>query len=278
VTADAVQDLARRGHLYPSVILHGAGPEARQEVAVQLGQTLLCERDAPARPCSAAPCRHCARVHWPGSGQERFHPDFHVLERDLRTSTSVDATKNFLKEAQVAPFEARGQVFVIAAADSLTGEAANALLKALEEPHETSPRNFFLLAPSQFDLLPTLRSRSLALYLGPAEVLDPAEVQRLAEPLAACLEAHARTGAVIHLLAAATVLSGAGDFKDVRAGRPWALAARALVQCSEGQPQSRRRRLLDLAQALLEAPALRLRSIAADRILEGLLVRHLAMP
>ena len=82
-----------------------------------------------------------------------------VLERDLKTSTSVEATKSFLQAAQLSPFEARGQVFVIASADTLTGEAANALLKTLEEPHSGAPRHFVLLAPSRFDLLPTVRSR-----------------------------------------------------------------------------------------------------------------------
>lgn len=281
MSLDGVLALARQGNLYPSVILHGSSPEGRQEAAVALARTLLCERPLATRPCPPeAPCGACHRIVWPGTspkGEELFHPDFRVQERDLKTSTSVDAVKTFLKEAQVAPFEARGQVFVLASAESLTGGAANALLKALEEPYETSPRNFFLLAPSQFDLLPTLRSRSLAVYLGPAEVLDPAEIQRLREPLAACLEAHARTGAAVHLLAAATVLASAGDFKDVRAGRPWALAARTVVECAEAQPPQRRRPLLDLAEALLRAPEMRLRAVSAERILEGLLVRHLVL-
>ena len=78
--------------------------------------------------------------------------------------TSVGATKAFLREAQVSPFEARGQVFVIANAETLSGEAANALLKTLEEPPPSSPRHFLLLAPSQLDLLPTL-AKSLAVAL-----------------------------------------------------------------------------------------------------------------
>ena len=79
--------------------------------------------------------------------------------------------KSLLHEAQLSPFEARGQVFVVANAESLIGGAADTLLKAMEEPYETAPRNFLLLAPSQFDLLPTLRSRSLSLYLGAGEGL-----------------------------------------------------------------------------------------------------------
>ena len=38
-----------------------------------------------------------------------FHPDFHLLSRDLKTSTSAEATRVLLRQAQLSPFEARGQ-------------------------------------------------------------------------------------------------------------------------------------------------------------------------
>ena len=109
----------------------------------------------------------CARIAPPADGDEsRFHPDFAWLERDLKTSTSAEATRDLMRAAQLSPYEARGQVFVIADAASLSGEAADSLLKAIEEPALSAPRHFLLLAASRFDLPPTLRSRSLALYLG----------------------------------------------------------------------------------------------------------------
>ena len=67
--------------------------------------------------------------------------DVGVLRRDLKTSTSVDATRELLRLTQQSPFEARGQVLVIAEAESLTPEAANALLKQLEEPPTSAPRD-----------------------------------------------------------------------------------------------------------------------------------------
>ncbi|HSF44299.1 MAG TPA: hypothetical protein VLT87_31215, partial [Thermoanaerobaculia bacterium] len=151
-----VLENARKGRLYPAVILHGGDEETRQRAALTLARALLCEAPSPeARPCGV--CRHCRRIVWPGSaeaGETLFHPDFQVLARDLKTSTSVEATREMLKTAQFSPFEARGQVFVVASAESLTGEAANALLKTLEEPPVSAPRNFLLLAPSRLDLLP----------------------------------------------------------------------------------------------------------------------------
>jgi hypothetical protein len=272
-------DSARRGRLYPSVILHGRDAAARQQAAVELARTLLCDAAAVDRPCGL--CRHCRRIVWPGGEKESsFHPDFQVLERDLKTSTSVEATRDLLRTAQVSPFEARGQVFVIASAETLSGEAANALLKNLEEPHVSAPRHFLLLAPSTLDLLPTLRSRSLAVFLGPAEPVDAAAVEPLARSFAAAAGSWARTGAAIYLLSAAEALTAAGGWEDPRAARPWATAAAAVLRSLELDPETTppaRRARLALAEALLGGPALRLRAVPAERILEGLVARHLAV-
>jgi len=282
LTYTAALASARQGRLYPSVILDGGGVEARRSAALELARALLCEEPPEARPCGV--CRHCRRIVWPGGEGTAFHPDFQVLERDLKASTSVDATREMLKIAQVSPYEARGQVFVVASAESLTGEAANALLKTLEEPHVSAPRNFFLLAPSRLDLLRTLRSRSLAIFLGPAEPVDPAVIEPLARAFSAAVRAWSATGSPVYLLSAAAALAGVGGWEDPRSGRPWALSASAVLRSlaleeegGEGAGAAGRRARLALAEALLEAPALRLRGITAERILEGLVARHLAV-
>ncbi|HSF41684.1 MAG TPA: hypothetical protein VLT87_17930, partial [Thermoanaerobaculia bacterium] len=170
-----------------------------------------------------------------------------------------------------------GQVFVVASAESLTGEAANALLKTLEEPPVSAPRNFLLLAPSRLDLLPTLRSRSLSVFLGPAVPVDSETIEPIVRAFGAAASAWAASGSPIYLLSAAAALSGAGGWEDPRSGRPWALAAAAVLRSlAAGDPDAAvRRSRLALAEALLEAPALRLRGITAERILEGLVARHL---
>jgi hypothetical protein len=281
VNLEHVLDLARRGELYPGVILHGATDEVRRAAAEKLARTLLCAAEPGARPCGV--CNHCRRLRVEPTAEgkrsdERFHPDFAVLERDLKTSTSVDATKTLLRGAQVSPFEARGQVFVVAAAETLSGEGANALLKTLEEPHTSAPRHFLLLAPAREDLLPTVRSRCLSVYLGAAAELPEAEVAALAERFGGIVGEFARSRATVFLLAAATRLEAAGDFKDPRAGRGWALAARAIVQArAHHAPPELSRPLLALAEELLaRGPELRLRGIGAARILDGLVAKHLA--
>jgi DNA polymerase III, delta subunit len=275
---------ARQGRLSPSVILDGGDAETRRRAALELARTLLCDAAPASRPCGV--CRHCRRIVWAvaaDAGATPFHPDFQVLERDLKASTSVDATRELLRSAQVSPFEARGQVFVIASAESLTGEAANALLKNLEEPYTSAPRNFFLLAPSRLDLLPTLRSRSLAVFLGAAEPVDQAAVDPLARAFSAAVAAYAESCSPIYLLSAAAALAAAGGWDDPRSGRPWGVAAAAVLRSLDslapaGRTAADRRARLALAEALLEAPVLRLRGIAAERILEGLVSRHLSRP
>jgi DNA polymerase-3 subunit delta' len=284
-----VQALSRAGRLYPSLILHGSDDAGRRAAAAELARTLLCEQGDPAaRPCGG--CRHCRRIvaspapprdgKPPKGDEERpFHPDFAVLERDAKTVTSAEATRDFLRAAHSAPFEARGQVFVVAEADTLSGEAADALLKLLEEPGLGAPRHFLLLAPSRLDLSATLRSRSLAVYLGAATREDPAKLAKLADGLAANLAQFARRRSGLDLLDAAAKLAKAGDFKDARAQVAWSAAAEVVraAAMSDATPAHLRRPLLDLAHDLLaEAPPLRLRGISAERILEGLVSRRLA--
>lgn len=220
-----------------------------------------------------------------------------MLTRDLKTVTSAEAARSWLKGAQVASFEARGQVFVVAEADSLSAEAGDSLLKAIEEPGLGNPRHFLLLAPSRLDLAPTLRSRSLAVFLGPAEPGDPEAVAALAREVGASVDRFAAGEGVHFLLDVASRLAAEDEREEPRAkGKPeasrakgkkwddpraeagWTLAAsavRAAALAPERAPETRRR-LLELAEALLVAPPWRLRGIPAERILDGLASRHLA--
>ena len=270
-------ELARQGRLYPAVILHGGSAAERAAAAGRLARVLLCAAAPAVRPCGE--CAHCRRLRWPETEVESsFHPDFHLLARDLKTSTSAEATRQLLRQAQLSPFEARGQVFVVTQAESLTPEAGDALLKAIEEPGTRAPRHFLLVAPSRLDLPATLRSRSFALFLGPAEAIAEAEVGPLAAELAVALAARERGGGGLALLASAAALARAGGWEEARATRPFHLAAAVAARAARDGalgPQLRRA-LLELAGELLVAAPWRLRGIPAERLLEGLVARHLA--
>lgn len=273
MNVDHVFDLVRAERLYPGLILHGSSADERSELAFRLARSLLCAEASDQRPCGS--CRHCARIVDPAPGgkpakQQRFHPDVVVIERDLAHSTSVEAIKGLVRTVQVSPFEARGQVFVIRSADSMTPAAANALLKSLEEPSLSAPRHFLLLTPSPSELLPTLRSRCLSVYLGPNERLEIEDRDDVLAQLEGALDRYAQTGSAVYLMAMAGILAAAVPWEDARSGAPVVGAGGLVLELAKRSDSvPRRRALLALAESILEAKEDRLRSISPLRILEA---------
>lgn len=248
--------LIAEGRLYPSIVLHGADPETRRETALTLARTILCAGEAGTPPCGA--CANCRRVDL--DPEVGFHPDFHPLERDLTTATSAAAVRRWVAEAQLAPFEARAKVFVMLEAETLGADAADVLLKVLEEPPGKAARHFLLLAPSDRELAPTIRSRSMSFYLG-----AQADSQADAEAVESLDGLFADRGADVSPRLAAEVLK-LDDWKDPRNARGWERAARVLVEVARRRQQPW---LLDLAADLLQAPRWRIRGVPAQRIVEG---------
>ncbi|WP_210480401.1 DNA polymerase III subunit delta' [Naasia sp. SYSU D00948] len=88
--------------------------------------------------------------------EARTHPDLAVLRTD-RVIISMDEVRSLVSSSQYSPSVSRYRVMVIEDADRMTERTSNLLLKALEEP---PPRTVWILcAPSEADLLPTIRSR-----------------------------------------------------------------------------------------------------------------------
>ncbi|WP_072314283.1 DNA polymerase III subunit delta' [Agrococcus sp. Marseille-P2731] len=103
----------------------------------------------------------------------RTHPDLVTLSTEGVLITIAQA-RAVVQRASLAPSTARYRVVVVEDADRMAERTSNALLKALEEP---PPETVWILcAPSEADLLPTIRSRVRTLTL---QVPDPAEVARL---------------------------------------------------------------------------------------------------
>jgi DNA polymerase-3 subunit delta' len=85
-----------------------------------------------------------------------MHSDVVLLEAGEK-DIGVDEVRTLVAEAQKYPSDGDRRCFIIDGADHLTGPAANALLKTLEEPPAAS--RFFLIAESAEYVLPTIRSR-----------------------------------------------------------------------------------------------------------------------
>lgn len=90
------------------------------------------------------------------------HPDVKIV-RTQTNELSVAQMREVVTSAYFAPASGPRRVIVIEDADRMNMQAANAILKALEEPPETTI--WILCSPSEADLLPTIRSRTRVLRL-----------------------------------------------------------------------------------------------------------------
>jgi len=117
------------------------------------GRSVAAREFAAALLCPAGGDGTCASCH---QVQVGTHPDL-MLVRPDGLSYGVKSTRELVLRAAGAPAGGRWQVVLFEDADRCTEQAANALLKAIEEP---APRTVWLLcAPSAEDLVPTIRSR-----------------------------------------------------------------------------------------------------------------------
>ena len=109
---------------------------------------------------------------------EGTHPDLRVVEPEGATSVGVEQAREVVARASMTPVEASRSVFLFPDAGALTEQAANVLLKTLEEP---SPQVVFLLvAESEDDFPSTVASRCRTVHMGrvPTDVIVEALVER----------------------------------------------------------------------------------------------------
>ncbi len=99
----------------------------------------------------------------------RTHPDFAALTTQAAV-IRIDSAREIVTTAHYAPSEGRYRVIVIEDADRMTEHTSNVLLKAIEEPPERTI--WVLCAPSEADLLPTIRSRTRSVRLVTPSVAD----------------------------------------------------------------------------------------------------------
>jgi len=103
----------------------------------------------------------------------RTHPDLGVLSTE-GVIIKIDEVKKIVASSQFSPSVSRYRVMIIEDADRMVERTSNVLLKALEEP---PPRTVWILcAPSEADLLPTIRSRVRTVRLRVPDVAAVADL------------------------------------------------------------------------------------------------------
>ncbi|MFC9984539.1 DNA polymerase III subunit delta' [Microbacterium keratanolyticum] len=103
----------------------------------------------------------------------RTHPDVTALRTDKVIITIAEA-RALVERSYFSPSAGRYRVIVVEDADRMVERTSNVLLKALEEPPERTV--WILCAPSEADLLPTIRSRVRSLRLREPDVDDVARL------------------------------------------------------------------------------------------------------
>lgn len=165
---------SRSARLPHALLLHGARGTGKLALAEHIARFLLCEAGDPERK----PCGACDGCRWFAAGS---HPDFRRLEPEAlspeplepeegepgakRGKPSIDIKIEQVRELagflNVGSHRGRFRVALVHPAEDMNANAANALLKGLEEP--PAGAFFVLVSHRPARLLPTIRSRCVAL-------------------------------------------------------------------------------------------------------------------
>ncbi len=161
----------------------GPPGSGRSNAAVAFAAALQCE--------TGSGCGRCKSCHTVLSSS---HADVHIV-RTEKLSIGVGEVRDLVRRAALSPAGDKWQVMIVEDSDRLTDQAANALLKAIEEP--TARTIWLLCAPTIEDVLPTIRSRCRLVTLTTPTADDVAAflVRTLdVEPELAASAAHASQG------------------------------------------------------------------------------------
>jgi DNA polymerase-3 subunit delta' len=206
------------------------------------GRSVAARAFAAALLCPDGGCGHCPSCRQVRAGT---HADLLVVKPE-GLSYGVKQTRELVLKAAGAPSGGRWLIVVFEDADRCTEAAANALLKAIEEP---APRTVWLLcAPSAEDLVTTIRSRCrvVTLRVPPSEAVAKVLTERDGvAPDVALAAARAAQGHVGRARRLATDASAAGRRNEVlkvpvqaTSLGPALSAAAALVKAAEDEAKA----------------------------------------
>jgi DNA polymerase III subunit delta' len=191
-----LRDMLARKHFPHAVILAGARGAGKYTLALMLAQALNClaSTDTDGLPDFCGRCANCRRIALATDLDARFaeavevreglrdadkkdtrifvqtHPDVLVIPPDPpQMMIKVDQVRKVIDTIYYRPAEARERAYIFTDS-AFMKEAANSLLKVLEEPPEFA--TIFLLSENPGELLPTIRSRSMVFPLGAVPVKE----------------------------------------------------------------------------------------------------------
>src|SRR6202043_2670452 len=197
-TIHRLREMLARKRFPHAVILSGAQGSGKYTLALMLARTLNCleQPTTDGLPDFCGRCSNCTRIAQAEDLDARFaealearenlrdtdkketrlfvqtHPDVLVIPPDPpQMMIKVDQVRHVIETIYYRPGEARERVYIFTSS-AFMKEAANSLLKVLEEPPEFA--TIFLLTENPGELLPTIRSRAMIITLAalPAEEIE----------------------------------------------------------------------------------------------------------
>lgn len=167
-----LQRSLEKGSMTHAYMFTGPPHVGKMTLAINLAQALNCQVDEI--PCGD--CESCQKI------AQRKHADVQIIsltsdcekdETKKRTEISIEQIRQIQHSASLPPFEGRYKIFIIDGAEVLSIEAANCLLKTLEEPFE---KVLFVLLAKNIRAIPdTVISRCQKLELMP---LSAGEIEK----------------------------------------------------------------------------------------------------
>src|SRR5215204_6000443 len=143
-----LQNAVRLDRVAHAYLFSGPRGTGKTTTARVLAKAINCLHDDPGlRPCNA--CLNCQAINAGAS------PD--VIEIDAASNRGIDDIRDLRERVRYAPAQLRSKVYIIDESHQITGAAANAFLKTLEEP--PGHTRFILATTDPEELLPTIVSR-----------------------------------------------------------------------------------------------------------------------
>jgi len=193
-TIHRLRDMLARDRFPHAVVLSGARGSGKYTLALMLAQVLNClnPTQTDGLPDFCGQCANCRRIAQSADLDARFaeavearealretdrketrlfvqtHPDVLIIPPDPpQMMIKVDQVRRVIETIYYRPSEARERVYIFTDS-AFMKEAANSLLKILEEPPEFA--TIILLSENSGELLPTIRSRAMVVPLSALSV------------------------------------------------------------------------------------------------------------
>ncbi len=146
----------KKNKLPSAILMLGQGGVGKRLAAVNYAKAVNCFSPVDFDSCDS--CLSCQKTD---SG---IHPDIHIIE-PINNEIKTDAIRRLEEILSLKPFEGRKKFIIIDDSDRMNPNAANAFLKTLEEPPDSS---IIILISSNEDALPdTIISRCLRISFAP---------------------------------------------------------------------------------------------------------------